>query len=323
MLEVGDQFGLYSNAIRESIQWVTVRVDDCGSPSGLVIANDDPSFAHMTFAIRSTQGNGELSQESNSDPLFGQCVQQNSVAFLQSTMQDGLWLGMTARNDAQIGNVGSTLISILTDPITYPQWIISTTLSDGSNSHVLACQAIPKATKGSWVAINGMNNGNQQKVSFMVGTTKANSQEVTTTDAWKKSITDTVSGGFQFLGASNSVEVPVTGVFSESQQSSINEALMQCWSQTIEADFNQGQVWQFVLNTADVCDVTGFSITVEELVLTKGKNDYPCCLPGYFVDDNNPHGPCVSVNGINSPCACSDDICKGTPPSRGLRGSMN
>jgi hypothetical protein len=196
-------------------------------------------------------------------------------------------------------------------------------LSDGSTSSALACQAIPSATQGSWVAINGIYNGNKQTVSYTVGTTTTDSKTVTSTDAWKKSITGTASAGFSFMGASASVKVSATGEFSGSQASSVGQAVTQSESQTFEADFNQGQVWQFVFDAADVCDVTGFSINVKELALTKGKYDYPCCLPGYFVDDNNPHGPCVAINGIPSPCACSTDICNGTPPNRGLRGSMN
>jgi hypothetical protein len=174
----------------------------------------------------------------------------------------------------------------------------------------------------SWVAINGVYNGIQQKVSYTIGTTTTDSQSVTKTDAWKNSITATASAGFSFMGASASIKVSASGEFSGSQASSVGQAVMQSQSQTFEVDFNQGQVWQFVFDAADVCDVTGFAINIQELVLTKGKYDYPCCLPGYFVDDSNPHGPCVAINGTASPCTCSDDICNGTPPSRGLRGSV-
>jgi hypothetical protein len=260
-------------------------------------------------------------------------VQQNSVVFIQSTLQNGLWLGQTEddatgyTNAARVGNIGASAVasatSIYAHPIQYPHWIISTTLSDGSTSNALACQAIPSATQGSWVAINGIYNGNKQQVSYTVGTTTTDSKTVTSTDAWKKSITGTASAGFTFMGVSASVKVSATGEFSGSQASSVGQAVTQSESQTFQAEFNQGQVWQFVFDAADVCDVTGFSINVQELALTKGKYDYPCCLPGYFVDDNNPHGPCVTINGIPSPCACSADICNGTPPSRGLRGSMN
>jgi hypothetical protein len=331
-VKFGDQFGLYQQQ-----SWVAVsdgtacNQGNCvesgvlfSTGLGFPATNDE-----MIFTIRSTQGNGLLSQQSNVDPLFGQCVQQNSVAFLQSTLQNGLWLGQTTTytadmTTAQVGSIGATTTTtIYSQPIQYPHWIISTTLSDGSTSNALACQAIPSATQGSWVAINGVYNGNLQKVTYSVGTTTTDSQSVTKTDAWKNSITATASAGFSFMGASASVKVSATGEFSGSQASSVGEAVMQSESQTFEADFNQGQVWQFVFDAADVCDVTGFSINVEELVLTKGKYDYPCCLPGYFVDDSNPHGPCVAINGAASPCTCSDDICNGTPPSRGLRGSMN
>jgi hypothetical protein len=326
----GDQFGMYSPSFSQPSYYYFAAVDEDPNDSGYVIGNAQASIAEMTFTIRSTQGNGLLSQGSNSDPLFGQCVKQNSVAFLQSTLQNGLWLGQTTSNSpnvlsyaAQVGNIGASATSIYAQPIKYPHWIISTTLSDGSTSNALACQAIPSATQGSWVAINGIYNGNLQKVTYTVGTTTTDSKSVTNTDAWKNSITGTASAGFSFMGASASISVSATGEFSGSQASSVGQAVAQSESQTFEADFNQGQVWQFVFDAADVCDVTGFSINIEELVLTKGKYDYPCCLPGYFVDDNNPHGPCVAINGIASPCACSDDICNGTPPSRGLRGSMN
>jgi hypothetical protein len=309
----GDQFGMYAPSRSQAPNYYWLSVDEDPNYSGYVEGNTQPS----TFTIRSTQGNGLLSQGSNSDPLFGQCVQQNSVVFIQSTLQNGLWLGQTEddatgyTNAARVGNIGASAVasatSIYAHPIQYPHWIISTTLSDGSTSNALACQAIPSATQGSWVAINGIYNGNKQQVSYTVGTTTTDSKTVTSTDAWKKSITGTASAGFTFMGVS----------------ASVGQAVTQSESQTFQAEFNQGQVWQFVFDAADVCDVTGFSINVQELALTKGKYDYPCCLPGYFVDDNNPHGPCVTINGIPSPCACSADICNGTPPSRGLRGSMN
>jgi hypothetical protein len=335
----GDQFGMYLPLWSQAPSYYLAAVDEDPNYSGYVEGNVNQqgqaqvSIADMTFTIRSTQGNGLLSQGSNSDPLFGHCVQQNSVAFIQSTVQNGLWLGMTTSNSpndpydsAQVGYIGasaSPTSSIWAQPIKYPHWIISTTLSDGSTTDALACQAIPSATQGSWVPINGIYNGNQQKVTYTVGTTTTDSQSVTSTDAWKKSITGTASVGFSFLGASAEVSISVTGEFSESQASSVSQAVAQSESQTFEADFNQGQVWQFVYDAADVCDTAGFTINVEELVLTNGQYDPPCCLPGYFVDDNNPHGPCVAINGIASPCTCSDDICNGAPPSRGLRGSRN
>jgi hypothetical protein len=320
-VKFGDQFGIYQTSTNYG-KWVAVDEGD----SGILVSTTQASIADITFTMRSTQGNGVLSQGSNSDPLFGQCVQENSVAFLQSTLQNALWLGQTTNpqlNVAQVGNIGASATSIYGEPIKYPQWIISTSLSDGSTSNALACQAIPSATQGSWVSINGVYNGLQQKVSYTVGTTTTDSKSVTNTDAWKKSITGTASAGFVFMGASASIKVSATGEFSGSQQSSVSEAVTQTESQTFEADFNQGQVWQFVFNAADVCDVKGFSINVEELVLTNGKYDYPCCLPGYFAKDSDPHGPCVVVDGIASPCACSADVCNGTaPPSRALRGSM-
>jgi hypothetical protein len=329
----GDQFGMYIVLESQSPQYtfVSVSEDTIEGSSGLVTDDRPTSNEEITFTIRSTQGNGLLSQGSNSDPLFGQCVQQHSVAYIQSTLQNGLWLGQTTSthphldsDSAQVGHIGAMTTSIINaQPIKYPHWIIATTFSDGSTSNALACQAIPSATQGSWVAINGVYNGIQQTVSYTVGTTTTDSKSVTNTDAWKKSITLTASAGFEFMGASASIKASATGEFSGSQASSVSEAVTQSESQTFEADFNQGQVWQFVFDAADVCDVTGFSINVEELVLTKGKYDYPCCLPGYFADDSNPYGPCVAVNGIASPCACSDDVCNGTPPSRGLRGSMN
>jgi hypothetical protein len=337
-VKFGDQFGMFQQ-LEQS--WVAVSDgtachaapcdQDCCVPSGIVFSTGygfPASNDEMIFTIRSTQGNGLLSQETNIDPLFGQCVQQNSVAFVQSTLQNSLWLGKTKTytdlTTAQVGYIGaSTTSTILSQQIQYPHWIISTTLSDGSTSNALACQAIPSATQGNWVAINGVYNGIKQTVTYTYGTTTTDTQSVTNTTAWKNSITGTATAGFQFMGASASVKVSATGEFSGSQETSVNTAVMQSTSKSVQVEFDQGQVWQFVYDTADVCDVNGFSILVEELVLTNGQYDYPCCLPGYFVDNNNPHGPCVAINGTASPCVCGDEICNGTPPSRGLRGSMN
>jgi hypothetical protein len=330
-VKYGDTFGLFSPQVYSDFQpsdpylnfYLSVEV-----PTGVL---DMPiefgtGVEMQQFTIRSTQGNGLLSQDNNSDPLFGACVQDDAVAYIQSTYQTGLWLGQSkdGSTSAQVGYLAATATASATDvpiqpsQIQNPHWIVTKSLSNGNPSFGIACSGIPNSTTGSWQVIQGIANGSSQQVSYSVGTTTTDSQSVTSTQGWKTSITASASAGFDFMGAAAKVSVSVTGEYSQSQQSSISTAVSYTTEKGFTANFGEGQVWQFTYATADICETAGFSITTEELVLTQGFTDYPCCLPGYFQDNNNPHGPCVQ----GSPCACSADVCNGTTNSRGLRGSM-
>jgi hypothetical protein len=73
-VKFGDQFGLYQQQSWVAVSDGTACDQGCCIESGIVFSTGHGYQAtndEMTFTIRSTQGNGLLSQQSNVDPLFG------------------------------------------------------------------------------------------------------------------------------------------------------------------------------------------------------------------------------------------------------------
>jgi hypothetical protein len=277
------------------------------------------------FTVRSNQGNGLTNEKLNVDPLYGYCVQEDAVVYIQQMEQNGLWVGMNGPlNYFDAGYlVASASATISTPQVQNPMWILSSTLSDGSTSYGVACPGVPQSTTGHWQIIQGSANSSGQKITVTTGTTTTTSSSITQTASWQASITAEASAGFSFAGASASTKVSVSAQYGEKQSSSISKAVAITNTVSTEQDFPSGQVWQFVYGTQDACDTSGFNILVEEFALTSGSDQYPCCLPGLFEDPSNPHGPCQQ----DTPCACDADICSGSSTgsgsSRGLRGSRN
>merc|ERR1711871_343994 len=63
-------------------------------------------------------------------------------------------------------------------------------------------------------------------------------------------------------------------------------------TKTTEYDFKfaPGQVWQWTWRVTDTDGIT--TVTGKDLVLSAGKFDMPCCLPGYFANISDPIGAC-------------------------------
>jgi len=119
--------------------------------------------------------------------------------------------------------------------------------------------------------------------SWKHGTTKTYAESKT--EEWSRSVTETVSSGFDLEGISGSVEISGTWAQSTSQTYSSE------WSTNNEFDFSVSwgsedvgkMSWQFNFAPQDSCGHTELSLTKEK-ALTEGRWRPPCCLPGYSTD---------------------------------------
>ena len=75
---------------------------------------------------------------------------------------------------------------------------------------------------------------------------------------------------------------------------------------TLISDNNiiSGQAWQFIYEISDAC-APMWELKTKDLVVTRGVDQEPCCLPGQELDADQPHGPCK----FQSACQCEDYVC--------------
>mmetsp|Transcript_5889 Transcript_5889/g.9282 ORF Transcript_5889/g.9282 Transcript_5889/m.9282 type:complete len:165 (+) Transcript_5889:1147-1641(+) len=71
-----------------------------------------------------------------------------------------------------------------------------------------------------------------------------------------------------------------------------------------DEDTISDQAWQFVYEISDAC-APMWELKTKDLVVTKGVDQEPCCLPGQELDADQPHGPCK----FKAACQCEDYVC--------------
>jgi hypothetical protein len=265
------------------------------------------------WTARSNQGNGLVDSTKNQpDPFFGTCIPLDAVVFLQMMEMNGIWAGL-ADTYLNGGFIQGSPTATYTYQISDPMWIITTTVSDGSTDYALACPAVPQTSTGKWEIVQGQVNANGQTIKVTTGSTSTASSSITNTQTWQASITDETSAGFSFEGISAQTKVTVGFSYSSQQTESISNAVTHSMTYEMDQEFGSGQVWQFKYTTTDACEPTGFDLYVNEFALTERADQYPCCLPGLFLNATNPHGPCVPG---------SPDACNPSTRTRALRGSQ-
>lgn len=128
------------------------------------------------------------------------------------------------------------------------------------------------------------------------GTMKTHSESKT--EEWSKSVSISVSEGFELDGESSSIKVD-TSISHKVSQTYTNE-----WSVNDEVDFSVAfgssdvgrAAWQFVFDEHDTCSHSERTVT-REFALTATAASMPCCIPGYATDA--PHyKTCVSHRAV-------------------------
>lgn len=247
------------------------------------------------------------------DPATGTCIEDLSLVFFENMGMDGRWLSGARGSGNELvitRNMFGSDYEYDTVLSTY-QWIVRKDEGTGSTGGALRCAAVPDASIGRWVPVKYSNG--DQTVTYQEGTTRTQTEGITTTSSWQTSIQESITAGFSFAGMNAGTSLTVSSQYSHSQQQSVSNAVSQTETQTFSTSFGPGQVWQFQYQTKDICYSDAWDIMTTDLVLTPNRDNEPCCLPGYARDNDNQHGPCLD----NSPCLCGDAICNKT---RFLRG---
>ena len=183
-------------------------------------------------------------------------------------------------------------------------WILKKSLGNGSGSDKLQCAAIGAA--GKWVNI-GSSSG-MQSIEYFQGVEFIESTSFERSSQLEASVTASVTGCFVFGEAS----LEVSASYGQSFARTVSSTVTKSESISLVHDFGPGTVWQWQWSIADVCSANP-SLTTNNLALTRGNFEPPCCLPGYALDEGRPHGPCFE----GSPCSCSSEVCNAQPTNDG------
>lgn len=263
------------------------------------------------WQVRSRPGSGEIvTEDDGSDPLYGQCIEANTVVYIQNMFLRNRWLsGSRGSNDEAV--IGRNIYQNADERErflpTY-QWIMRKGLGSGYRSDGLRCPALMGASVGQWTVYKYANAG--QKITYEEGITRSSEESVTNTKQWQTSVTRSVAAGFELKGFSAGTSVEVSFEYGESMESSVRSAVEKTQMASYETVFDEpGQIWQFRYFIRDACYPDTWSMATKDLVITKGRFEPPCCLPGYALDPRRQHGPCAA----GSPCMCSDEVCNSQP----------
>ena len=172
----------------------------------------------------------------------------------------------------------------------------------GNSLDQIGCYTIPTCSDigsvtGKWVA--DVYTDGDATIEQMFGT--ASSTTYTRDESWSDSVTNTLSGGFEFEGSSSSVQVSSTVASGLSE--SYTNAFEQTYTTSQTVSWSEpGQVWRWEFDTADSC---GDAQTFKDYVTTNDVDHEPCCPPGFALNPSEQHGPCTQVEL----CTCDVDTC--------------
>jgi hypothetical protein len=152
------------------------------------------------------------------------------------------------------------------------------------------CTAIRTKT-AKWVDVG--SSPSSQTYTFTYGVDR--SYEVQQIEEWGQSTTISMTNGFSYDGYSLSVTVSHTTSheFTESHTSIFGMSQKETYTTTV----GRGVLWQFQVVVTDDCGTS--TIHMKDFTVTKDLASPPCCLPGYFKDEDKPTGECLSVAGEN------------------------
>ena len=162
-----------------------------------------------------------------------------------------------------------------------------------------------ESVEGSWVSIS--SSSSSQTVSYAVGmTTVATDIEAS---SWGTALATAIEDGF-------TVEVPsgsysVTGSTASSLSTTYSSVVSTTPATTSSSSFGSGVLWQWTFDFTLGCGTA--TATGQDLVLTPNVINAPCCLPGMFVDIEDPFSQCV--DGTPTMCDRSDIAATTSGPS--------
>lgn len=140
-----------------------------------------------------------------------------------------------------------------------------------------------------WVQV-GSSPGSQQ-LQFSYGVDR--SYSVSNTGSWSKSTTESMTGGFSYDGfsLSRTVSDGTSRQYTLSHSSTFSTSQMDTYVTTLPA----GVVWQFQVGVQDNFGTS--TVHMRDFQVTDSAASPPCCLPGYFLDESDPRGDCINVDG--------------------------
>ena len=132
--------------------------------------------------------------------------------------------------------------------------------------------------QGSWKYVQTIANSGSRHYSYH--STERNSKS--SSSEWSKSLTTSVSAGFEYMGASSSVEVSSTVARTQARslETALEEGYAETQTYTISPESVGLGLWQFEFTAKDTCRHTE-RIKTHEFIYTDGRFRSPCCLPGY------------------------------------------
>jgi hypothetical protein len=278
------------------------------------------SSAAYDWIVRSTRA------DHDTDPSLGEIVKSEQVVLLQNAQHPSDWLGwsevttdlasMEYLESIKPPEYPSWSNIVQQNVATFeqfssvsPEWIIRTESGPGTRIDALECAA--KTVRGTWrPVVSASASSNEVTVweGFRedddTGGTSEEPALMEWSQPWVDNVMDMVLLGFEyghnFEHESDFVEaVPVV--------LSMKRVIDQSKKSSIVTKKENEQVWQFVVEIDTLCDAS-YAFLSDEIVITDSADQDVCCLPTFFLNDENPHGSCETA----SVCMCASDICKVT-----------
>jgi len=173
------------------------------------------------------------------------------------------------------------------------EWIVRKEVGDGLRDDSFFCPA--DTAKGKWKPIQPLN-----AAYYEIGINRTTGFPYwEQSPSWEDSVTTSVTGGFKF--GNHGIKVP--WIDAKEMETSVRSVLHDLALVSNE-DTSSGQAWQFIYEISDAC-APMWELKTKDLVVTKGVDQEPCCLPGQELDADQPHGPCK----FQSACQCEDYVC--------------
>lgn len=235
----------------------------------------------------------------NHEVRNGECVRHGETVYVKNYSMNIYLMGGHGAG----GNDGVLSSTRNLDPTKIQQFQWEVSKVDPSEQTCVAT-----STRGRWVSTGFVNGA--QEIEREKGVVKSDGSSYSHGESWSNSVSASVSAGFKFGSASLTVTKTRTG----SREETFKKFVETEQGTTVVKPFSRpGNVWQFVIDVDDSC-ANSATVMPDFFVMTDSITQKPCCLPFDFVDQTNPHGPCVT----DAPCDCSEAVCSGNGVDSGV-----